>query len=202
MYTLDELKTWARRPRTKKWIYGILVLILALWVIFRFVMVGIENRRFVFNPARDALTHGVPVRVMTARQETGILHEPISVKNNRAWVVPARAAHFQAGQKVGDGVIVSVAARIDLDTGMRAIRTRDVDDGLVLVESPARGFFVPIDAVRGNTVFVAAGDTARARAVQIARRDADMAVVTGGLNDGDVIILSHVRDGQKIQVVE
>ena len=200
MDMLDKVKAWATRPRTKKWLYAGLALILALWVVFRFVMVGVENRRFVFNPARDALENGVPVVVMTMHPTDGVLHEPISVKNNRAMVAPARAAHFVAGQKIGDGVIVSVARGIDLDTGMVAVRTRGVADGLGHAESLVNGFLVPIDAVRGDTVMVADGDVAVARTVTVERSDADMALVTAGLNDGDVVILTHVGAGQKIKI--
>ena len=32
------------------------------------------------------------------------------------------------------------------------------------------------------------------------QQDADNALVSSGLNDGDVVILTHVSDGEKIQI--
>ena len=197
---MEKIKAWAARPRTKKWTYALLVVLLILWVMFRFAMVDMENRRFVFNPARDQAETGVPVVVMTARPTDGVLREPISIKNNRATVAPARADHFVAGQKVGDGTIVSVARRIDLDTGMVAVRTKNVKDGLTYAESTVSGFLIPVDAVRGDTVMIMVDGVAVARPVTVARSDADMALISTGLKVGDTIILSHVAAGQKVKV--
>lgn len=197
---IERIVAWVRRPRNKKRIYAALVVMVVLWVIGRFAMIAVENRMVVFNPARAAAATGTPVQVMTAHQTTDMLHEPLTVKNNRAMVSGTRVGLLHAGQKIGDGVIVSVASGIDLDTGLHAVRTRGVADGLNYAQYSATGFFIPSYAITNNVVYVADGDTAVARNVHIARSDADTSVITSGLNDGDIVILSRVVDGQKIQI--
>ncbi|HBS76855.1 MAG TPA: hypothetical protein DEA31_03315, partial [Alphaproteobacteria bacterium] len=130
------------------------------------------------------------------------LREPIAVKSNRAYVASGRAHKFGAGQHVAGGVIVSVSPDIDLDSGMHIVRTRGVADGLQYAEFRATGHFVPVYAVNNGVVMVADGDIARARDVVVARQDAENALISSGLNDGDVVILTHVSDGEKIQVKE
>lgn len=196
----ERFKVWLKRPRTKKRMYALLVLIVALWVIGRFIAIGIEKRMVVFNPSRAAAESGLVVEAMTVEKKTDILKEPITVKNNRAMVSGARVSVLRAGQKIGNGEIVSVSRGIDLDTGLHAVRTRNVADGLNYAETRVNGYFVPSYAVIGDTVFVARDGVAHARTVHVARSDADTSVITDGLNDGDVIILSHVSDGEKIQI--
>lgn len=196
----EQLKNWSRRPRTKKRLYVVFVAILVLWVAYRFVMIGIENRLFVFNPARMATESGIVVDVQNAKKQTGTLQEPLTVKNNRALVSGARAQTLRAGQRVGDGVIVSVSANIDLDTGMHVVRTRGVSDGLNFAEYQTSGYFVPSYAVVNDTVYVISDGVASARPVHVSRSDADTTVITDGLTDGDVIILSRVDDGAKVRI--
>jgi len=197
---MEQIKMWAHRPRNKKRIYAALVLIVVLWVIGRFVMVVVENHRFVFNPARAAADAGLVVDVMSAKVEKGALREPVTVKNNRAMVSGARAVILKPGQKIGDGVIVSVSRGIDLDTGMHTVRTRGVADGLNYAECEITGVFVPSYAVAGDRVYVVDGGHAAARRVTIGGNDADTTVVTTGLQDGDTIILSRVTPGVKVQI--
>ncbi len=200
MEKFEQLKVWSKRPRNKKRIYAVLVLIVVLWVIGRFAMVAVENRLFVFNPARAAADSGLIVEVMEAKNMSGVLTEPVTVKGNRAMVSGGRVGVLKPGQKIGDGVIVSVSRGIDLDTGMHTVRTRGVADGLNYAEYEMHGFFVPAYAVIGSDVFVVDGDRAARRHVKIARTDADTAVITDGLHDGDVIILSRVSDGVKVKI--
>lgn len=200
MEKLQQLMEQLKQPRARKIMSIGLIAVLVLWVVFRFTMIGIENARSVYNAARVAQTDGVPVVVQQIERTSGVLREPIAVKSNRAYVASGRAHKFGAGQHVAGGVIVSVSPDIDLDSGMHVVRTRGVADGLQYAEFRATGHFVPVYAVNNGVVMVADGDIARARDVVVARQDADNALVSSGLNDGDVVILTHVSDGEKIQI--
>lgn len=194
------LKVWAHRPRNKKRIYMAMLALLVLWFVYRFVMVGIEKRRYVFNPARVASESGLVIETMDAKKTTGTLREPLTVKNNRALVAGARVGVLKSGQKIGDGKIVSVASGIDYDTGMHTVRTSGVSDGLNYAEYQVSGYFVPSYAIKQDTVYVMENGTAVARPVHVANSDAEQSVITSGLQDGDVIILSNVADGIKVKV--
>lgn len=202
MEKLQQLMEQLKQPRARKIMSIGLVAALVLWVVFRFTMIGIENARSVYNAARVAETDGVPVVVQQIERTSGVLREPIAVKSNRAYVASGRAHKFGAGQHVAGGVIVSVSPDIDLDSGMHVVRTRGVADGLQYAEFRATGHFVPVYAVNNGVVMVADGDIARARDVVVARQDAENALISSGLNDGDVVILTRVSDGEKIQVKE
>lgn len=202
MEKLQHLMEQLKQPRARKIMSIGLVVALILWVVFRFTMIGIENARSVYNAARVAQTDGVPVVVQQIERASGVLREPIAVKSNRAYVASGRAHKFGAGQHVAGGVIVSVSPDIDLDSGMHVVRTRGVADGLQYAEFRATGHFVPVYAVNNGVVMVVDGDIARARDVVVARQDAENALISSGLNDGDVVILTHVSDGEKIQVKE
>lgn len=202
MEKLQQLMEQLKQPRARKIMSIGLIAVLVLWVVFRFTMIGIENARSVYNAARVAQTDGVPVVVQQIERTSGVLREPIAVKSNRAYVASGRAHKFGAGQHVAGGVIVSVSPDIDLDSGMHVVRTRGVADGLQYVEFRATGHFVPVYAVNNGVVMVADGDIARARDVVVARQDAENALISSGLNDGDVVILTRVSDGEKIQVKE
>lgn len=202
MEKLQQLMEQLKQPRARKIMSIGLIAVLVLWVVFRFTMIGIENARSVYNAARVAQTDGVPVVVQQIERTSGVLREPIAVKSNRAYVASGRAHKFGAGQHVAGGVIVSVSPDIDLDSGMHVVRTRGVADGLQYAEFRATGHFVPVYAVNNGVVMVADGDIARARDVVVARQDAENALISSGLNDGDVVILTRVSDGEKIQVKE
>lgn len=202
MEKLQQLMEQLKQPRARKIMSIGLIAVLVLWVVFRFTMIGIENARSVYNAARVAQTDGVPVVVQQIERTSGVLREPIAVKSNRAYVASGRAHKFGAGQHVAGGVIVSVSPDIDLDSGMHVVRTRGVADGLQYAEFRATGHFVPVYAVNNGVVMVADGNIARARDVVVARQDADNALISSGLNDGDVVILTRVSDGEKIQVKE
>lgn len=195
-----RVKEWAATPRAKKRLYIALVVILAGWVLFRFAVIGAQHRLQVYNPARAAITDGIPVAVLEMKRAPGVILEPLTIKNNRAYVSGARAGLLRAGMKVGAGEIVSVATNIDLDTGMHVVRTRGVANGLQFAEFRANGYFVPVHAIDAESVFVARDGIAHRTAVKIGRQDRDNAYITSGLNDGDMVIVSRVADGDKVSI--
>lgn len=184
----------------KKYIYIMCVAALVGWVVFRFVAIGMENNRYVFNAARVAIEQGTPVDVLTVSKKKDVLKEPLSVKNNRALVSGGRVGKFRAGQKVGDGVITSVSSGLDLDSGMYVVRTRGVKDGLNYAESVNTGHFVPVSAVNNDTVMVVQNGIAKTREVKIVATDSETAVISKGLNDGDKVILSKIHENQKVKI--
>ncbi len=180
--------------------YAVLAGVMILWVLYRFYAIVVENRMNVFNPVRSAAEIGAPVETITAQSTRGILREPILIQNNRGYVSAARVGKFAPGQKIGNGTIASVSSSIDLDTGMYVIRTRGVDNGTQYAEFIANGIFVPVYAITNNVVMVARDGAAHSVSVTVGRHDADNALITSGLNDGDVVILSNIADGAPVQI--
>lgn len=186
----------------KKIIFICCIVALIFWIGYRIcAIIGINNR-FVFNATRDALENGTPVVVMTAINQSGVLREPLSVKNNTALVSGMRVGLFRVGQHVGNGEIKSVSSKIDYDSGMYVIKTRNVPDGLQHAEYRRNGYFVPVYAINNSHIFVVNDNVATLRNVVIARQDSEMALITQGLYDGDLIILSRVESGEKIKIQE
>lgn len=185
----------------KKYAYIFTAVALVGWVAFRFAAIGSENERYVFNAARVAADVGAPVQVLEAQNETNVLREPLHVKNNRAYVSGNRVEKFKVGQKVGDGKIVSVSNRLDLDTGMYVIRTQGVSDGLQYVEATGTGIFVPAYAVNNNAVMVAVNGIAQKRDVTVKDRDPENVLITAGLKDGEKVIISTITDGAKVKAL-
>ena len=188
--------------RVKKWIYILTVAALVFWILFRITMLVIQHNQTVFNISRDVAANGTPVVTMTAQNSSGVLHEPITVEKNKAYVTGARVGLFRAGQKVGGGKIASVSQNINLDTGMYVIKTTGVADGLQYVEYNRNGYFVPISAVVDSNVFVYENGVATLRKVIVAHSDADTALITQGLHDGDIVILSKVSADEKVRLTE
>ncbi len=197
---MEKIQRTMATKKFKKFTYIALVAVLVGWVIFRFAAVASENARYVFNASRVAADTGAPVMAITMSRDSGTLYEPLAVKNNRAYVTAARAKQLRAGQRVGNGKIVSVSSNIDYDTGMYVVRTSGVSDGLQFAEFTTSGYFVPLHAITNGTVFVIEDGVAVARNIDIARQDSENAYVTSGLTDGDVVILSSVRPGDKVKV--
>jgi len=186
--------------KTKKIILVIVGVILVAWFVFRFTMVAIERRMEVFNPIRNSDKYGTVVEITEVHKQDGVVKLPLVVKNNRAYVSPSRLGKFKGGQKIGSGKIASVSSQIDYDTGMYVIKTSGVSDGVNYAEVKMNGFFIPVYAVRQDSVFVVnQGETER-RKVNIIAQDADIACVSGDLHDGDLVILSNVDAGQKINI--
>ena len=203
MERIIKLFKKTRNPeRVKKWIYIAAAAGLAIWILFRITMLIIQHNQDVFNISRDIANNGTPVVTMTAQNSSGVLHEPITVEKNKAYVTGNRVGLFRAGQKIGDGKIASVSQSINLDTGMYVIKTTGVADGLQYVEYTRNGYFVPVYAVVDNNVFVLENGVAVLRKVIVAHSDADVALITQGLHDGDIVILSKVADGEKVRVTE
>lgn len=199
---MEKIKQNLQSRQTKSIFYGACVVALVGWVIFRFAAIGAENALYVFNPARNAIDSGAPVYVQEISTTLGTLYEPVAVKNNTAYVSGARAANLRPGQKIGDGKIVSVSKNIDFDTGMYRVRTSGVSDGLQYAQFSADGHFVPVYAVENGTVMVVRDGYASVRNVTVSRQDAENAYITSGLSDGDIVILSKVADGTKVQITK
>ena len=205
MINMEKIESIIKKLKTRKSkniIYLIIVLIVVGCFAYRFNAVRQENNIDVFNIARNNLENGVPVQVLEMHETDGVLYEPVTIKNNRAYVSGARVGFFKSGQNIGDCKITYVSKGLDLDTGMFVIKTANCDDGLKYVENKKHGFYVPASSVSGNTVFVADGDIARSRKIVISGRDAQHILIESGLNDGDVVILSSVSDNQKIKIAK
>jgi len=198
---MEKIASKLKSQQIKNALYGACAIALVGWVVFRFAAIGAENARAVFNPARVAADVGAPVYAMKMSRGTGVLREPIEIKNNRALVSSVRVGKLQSGQRVGAGEIVSVLHDVDLNTGMHIVRTRGATDGLQYAEFETDGYFVPLYAVNNGTVMLDVNGVATPRNVTILRSDAQNALVDG-LNDGDVVILSHVDAGGKVQIVK
>ena len=178
------------------------VVVFAILVIYRFVAFGLDQHRTVFNLARDAELNGVPVSVVEMNKVDGVIFEPLFVNNNRAYVSGMRVARFKSGQKItGGGEVISVSASLDLDTGMHVVRTRGVTNGAHTVEIRDNGFYVPTDAVKNSTVFVVRDGAAHAVPVTVVRGDGENTMITGVAN-GDIVITSHITDGELVKVIK
>lgn len=201
MNNMEKITQQFKSEKLKTSLYGVCAVALIGWCVFRFTAIGAENARAVFNPARYAADAGAPVYAMEMQSGSGVLREPIEIKNNRALVSSVRVGKLRPGQRVGDGEIVSVSRDVDLNTGMHIVRTRGASDGLQYAEFETDGYFVPLYAVNNGVVMLDVDGTATPRNVDVVRTDAQNALVAG-LHDGDVVILSHVDAGDKVQVVK
>ncbi len=183
--------------------WAVLAAVAIGWVVFRIVVIASESARVVYNPVRDSDARGAAVEKITVNKKTGVLREPMAVKNNRAFVSCARIGKFRVGQEVVNGQrggkIISVSDRIDLDSGMCIVKTSGVSDGPVFVESKYIGYFVPVYAVVDNRVMVDDNGTSSFRNVTVVSDDSENAVVSGGLSDGDVVIISQIDEGAKVR---
>lgn len=197
---MKKITSYLENPRAKKFFSIAVIVAVALWFVFRFVMVALESRMSVFNPIREIKQSGAIVETVVAQQSDGIINIPIDIKNNRAYVSGIYQNKLRAGQKVGTGVVVSVSSNLDLDTGMYVVRTRGVADGLHNVQVKLKGYFLPAYVVRDNVVLVLDSDVAVARDVKISGQDLETVCVSGGISDGDIVISSKVNAGQKVRV--
>ena len=195
---VKKLKT----RKSKSIIYMVFIGLILCAFAYRFYSVSKENNFEVFNIVRNNAQNGVPVRVLNVQKTDGVLLEPLTIKNNRGFVSGARLPYFKSGQKVGDCRIASVSHNIDLDTGMHVIKTSGCKDGLQYVENKKNGFYVPVSALRGSTVFVVNDGVAQSREIVIENRDSENALIKSGITDGDIVILSSVQDGEKIKIEE
>ncbi len=197
---MDKVQQAIRSKKIKHMFFIALVVIMVGWVIFRFTAFASENARYVFNASRVAADVGLPVESVTVQKSSGTLYEPLSVKNNRAYVSAERASKLRTGQKIENGKITYVSKSIDLGTGMYLVRTSGVSDGLHYAEFTTDGIFVPLYAISDNSVFVVKDNIAVQRDIKIARQDSENAYVESGLNTGDIVILSKVQSGIKVKL--
>ncbi len=197
---MDKIQKVLQKKKFKHAFFIALVAIMTCWVIFRFVAFAAENKRHVFNASRAAMAVGAPVETMTVQVAQGTLYEPLSVKNNRAYVSGDRAEKLRAGQKIENGKITFVSKSLDLNTGMFLVRTSGVSDGLHFAEFTTDGIFVPLYAIADNSVFVVENGVAVARNIVVARQDSENAYIKSGLNTGDIVILSNVQSGDKVKI--
>ncbi len=197
---MDKIQKVLQKKKFKHAFFIALVAIMTCWVIFRFVAFAAENKRYVFNASRVAMDVGAPVETMAVRVAQGTLYEPLSVKNNRAYVSGDRAEKLRAGQKIENGKITFVSKSLDLNTGMFLVRTSGVSDGLHFAEFTTDGIFVPLYAIADNSVFVVENGVAVARNIVVARQDSENAYIKSGLNTGDIVILSNVQSGDKVKI--
>lgn len=199
---MEKIQKTIKTKKFKHACYIVLVSLFVGWGAFRFAAVASENARYVFNASRVAADQGMPIESVVVSNTAGVLYEPLHVKNNRAYVTGNRAAKLSAGQKIGTGKITYVSKSIDINTGLFVVRTAGVSDGLHYAEFTADGYFVPLYAVSDGVVFVAQDGHAVARDVNVVRQDSKNAYITSGLNDGDIVILSKVKSGDKVKVVK
>jgi len=199
---IERIVKRLKTRKSKSIIYMVFIGLIACAFAYRFYAVSSENNFEVFNIIRNNAQNGVPVRVLDMKKTEGVLLEPLTIKNNRGFVSGARLQYFKSGQKIGDCHVASVSHSIDLDTGMHVIKTSGCKDGLQYVENKKNGFYVPVSALRGNAVYVVNNGAAQLREVVIENRDAQNALIKSGINDGDIIILSSVQDGEKIKIEE
>jgi len=205
MIVLEKIEDIVKKLQTRKSkniIYLILCVALVGWFGFRFYAVSREGNTEVFNIIRNNNEYGAPVNVIELHETDGVLYEPITVKNNRAYVTNARIDSFFAGQSLGDCKIASVSKNLDLDSGMFVIKTAGCSDGLKYAQTHKRGFYVPVSAVYNNVVYVVQDGVAHAKQIVVANQDLQNVLVKSGLQDGDIVVLSNIKDNQKIKIVK
>ena len=203
--TTERIENLIKKLNTRKAkniIYLVVICFVVAVFVFRFYTVAAERNRSVFNVARNNIENGTPVTILETHETDGILYEPLNIKNNRAYVSGARIKLFYAGQSLGDCKIISVSRRIDLDSGMHVVKTAGCTDGLKYAQNKKRGFYVPVSAVSGNSVYVVNGSVAQIREIVIAARDSQNVLIKSGLTNGDKVILSNVKNDEKIQIIK
>ena len=197
---IENLVKKLKTRKSKNIIYSLIGSFVVLCFGYRFYSVSQENNFDVFNIIRNNAQNGIPVNVLQMQKQDGILYEPLTIKNNRAYVSGSRISVFKPGQKIGNCKIVSVSHNIDLDTGMHVIKTSGCQNGLQYVEKEKNGFYVPVSAIHGNAVYVENNGVAQIRETVIEDRDAQNALIKSGIQDGDVVILSNVTENEKIKI--
>lgn len=197
---MEKIEKIIHSKKFKHGFFVAFIVAMTAWATFRFATIASENARDVYNIARVYQTDGATVETLIAEIKSGTLYEPLSVKDNRAYVSASRAQALEAGQHVGSGTIKSVSRRLDLNTGMYVVRTTDVNDGLQFAEFTSDGIFVPLYAIKNNQVFVAENGVAVPRNVVVKYQDSENAMISEGLNQGDVVILSTINAGEKVKL--
>lgn len=198
---MNKIKCLIEKLNIKKTGKIVVIISLFVWILYRVIALISESQYVVFNATRNATEKGIPVNVLNIEKANHIIYEPLTVKNNKAYVSASRVHLFEPGQNIEHGKVVFVSQNIDLDSGMHIITTKGVSDGLQYAEyiTGVNDIVIPVSTISNNVVFIANGDVAVSKPVQIIRQDSENAVVQG-LNFGDKVILSRVSDGDKIQI--
>ena len=183
----------------KKYLYIIGIAVMTVWVAFRIFMIASESARVVYNSFRENAKHGTPVEALRVYKKTDVLKQPLYIKNNKADVSCMRINKFKVGQAVGAGRIVSVSAKIDLDSGMCTVRTSGVTSGETFAHAQYTGYFIPVHAITDGHVMLDVDGVATSFGVKKIAEDSEYTLVSGGLSDGDVVILSSVEEGEKVR---
>ncbi len=199
---IEKLIKKLKTRKSKNIIYLIVICFVVSVFAFRFYTVAAERNCAVFNIVRNNIENGTPVKVLEMQEQDGFLYEPLNVKNNRAYVSSERLKFFHVGQSLGDCKIVYVSKRLDLDSGMYVIKTANCDDGLKYAENKKYGFYVPLSSVYNNAVYIVNNGIAEKREVVIKARDSQNVLIKSGLQNGDVVILSNVKNNEKIQIIK
>ncbi|MCL2439632.1 MAG: hypothetical protein FWD15_03925 [Alphaproteobacteria bacterium] len=174
--------------------------LIAILAINRAIEISRENAREIFNTARYNNAHGEPVEVITAQNKTGTLKFPVAVRYGRILVSSARVNDFKVGQTLtSGGVIVNIARRIDLDTGLLVI-TAKAPSGNTFVRAEYNGAFVPLSAIHGDKIMIAHDGRATERKITVIAQDMEHAVIRG-VQDGEEIILTAIEPNTKIRKV-
>ena len=190
----------SKPERLKKIIYISSILAAVLLVGHRVYKIWEEGRMVVFNAARHAEVYGVPVETMVVKRERDILREPVTVRNGQISVSAERLYKFRTGQRLtSGGQITAISRRIDLNTGLFTLRASGAP-GNHFAELPHTGIFVPLSAISNSMVMVSENGISAARQVDIIAEDAVRAVVDG-LSENEILILTRVRPGIKINPV-
>lgn len=188
------------KKKIQKMIYTAVFAVLIGWFVYRFIMVALESRMSVFNPARDANTNGVLVQTMVANRIDGEIKIPVAVNNNRAYVSGKQKAKLRVGQNLGDGVITHISSDLDLDTGMYVVKTRGVKNGINYAVAKYNCFFVPVYAVRNGALMIYDNGMVVEKLVVITASDSENTCISEGLDSGDIVVLSRVDVGQKVKI--
>ena len=199
---IDNVIKKLNTKKSKNIIYTTIVIAVVCIFGYRFYTVAQEHGFQVFNVVRNNLDNGTPVETITMTKTNGILYEPLTIKNNTAFISGARLNIFKPGQKSGNCKIVSVSYKIDLDSGMHIIKTSGCKNDLQYIEKEKFGFYVPVSAISGNTVYIANNGVAEIRTITIEDRDAQNALIKSGVQEGDVLILSKVTNNEKIKIAQ
>lgn len=195
---IKKLKT----RKSKNIIYLLVLISLVGWFGYRFYVVANERNTDVFNIVRNDVEYGIPVQTIPVQEKDDVLYEPITIKDNITYVSSARINMFRVGQNLGNCKINYISKNLDLYTGMHVIKTSNCDDGLHYAQITEHGFFIPVFAVHGNVVYIAESGVARERIIEIAGRDLQNILIKTGLKNGDNIILSNVKNNQKIRTIK
>lgn len=169
------------------------------WAGYRIYVINSENNRIVFNSERDQIKNGIPVETISVNKKTDFLYEPLVIKNNKAYVSSVRASRFKTGQNIENGTIVSISKNLDLDSGMHIIKSSGVSDGLHYVKIQHDGIFIPIDSIFDNSVMVSENGIVSKRKITVSDQDSEQALISNGLNEGDTVIVSPIKEGKKIR---